>query len=209
MIKNKAMQRPVIYILPLAKIKLDAYVRFAEGEISGLGKVGRLGREELLIEDILLFDQECTPSSTKLDQGKIADFLVDMIESGEDPSCIRLWWHSHADIGSCWSAKDDETICGFNNEWMVSLVTNFAGDYLCRVDAFVPVQMTVYETLFRVYLETPKDILTSLQAEVTAKVKFTKPKVVAYQVIYPNEFDYLDPIGGSDELIPPDGDTAP
>lgn len=179
--KYLVKRRPIINILPLAKIKMDVWVASAKGEISGLGKVIRLARDVLLIEDVFLFDQECTLSSTKLNQSKIADFLADMIMSGGNPECIRLWWHSHADMDPCWSIKDDETIYGFNNEWMVSLVTNFTGETLCRVDTFAPVQMTAYETLFRVYLGTSKDLLASLEAEAAAKVKFTEPKVVTYQ----------------------------
>jgi hypothetical protein len=167
----------MIYILPEAKMKLDAYVSLAKGEISGLGKVKKLKRGVLLIEDLFIFDQKCTPSETVLDRSVVADFMTDMISAGEDPSCIRLWWHSHADMKVSWSTTDESTIYGFNNEWMLSLVTNYGGDYLCRVDSFQPMQMTAYDVPLQVFLEMDVETLEMLRKEVEAKVKHTVPKV--------------------------------
>lgn len=176
-IAPKKAKRPcIIYILPEVKIKLDIYVNLAEGEISGLGKVRILRKGELLIEDIYLFDQKCTASNSELNQAKVADFLTDMIYSGEDPSVIRFWWHSHASGTTFWSEEDNETIFGFSNEWMVSLVTNFAGQYLCRVDSFQPVQTTAHDVPFCVYYETDENLIALLTKEVKEKVKFIVPK---------------------------------
>lgn len=171
MIQKIVETRAVVYILPLAKIKLDTYVGLVKDEVSGLGKVSRLGRGELLIEDVYLFDQQCNSASTILDGGKIADFLTDMIVSGEDPSSIRFWWHSHAGMEPFWSATDNDTIYGFNNEWMVSLVTNHAGKYLCRVDAFKPIHMTAENIPLCVLLEKDELLMASLKSEVKEKVK--------------------------------------
>ena len=180
MIPSKTKHQTMIYILPEAKMKLDAYVGLAKGEISGLGKVIRLKKGTLLIQDLFIFDQKCTPSETVLDSSAVADFMTDMISAGEDPSCVRLWWHSHADMKVFWSTTDDATIFGFNNEWMLSLVTNFFGDYLCRVDSFQPMQMTAYDVPLQVFLEMEAKTLEILGKEVETKVKHTVPKTKTY-----------------------------
>ncbi len=170
--------RPMVYILPKAKVKLDTYVMLAKGEISGMGIVRNIRRGVLLIEDLYIFEQECTMADTILNRRKIGEFVTDMIIAGKDPSVLRLWWHSHANMDVFWSVTDDGTISGFNNEWMLSLVTNFAGDVLCRIDAFAPVQTTALETRFQVLLEAPELLLASLRREVAAKVVFIEPKPV-------------------------------
>lgn len=167
-----------VFILPEAKEKLDAYVSLAKGEISGLGKVKRLKRGVLLIEDVFIFSQKCTPTSTNLDRMAVADFLTDMITAGEDSSAIKLWWHSHADMEVYWSTTDDRTIYGFNNEWMLSVVVNFFGDSLCRIDAFQPMQTTAHDLSLQVLLSIEPEALELLRQEVALKVVHTDPKVM-------------------------------
>lgn len=214
MVPKKAKQPCVVYIMPEVKIKLDMYVGLAKGEISGLGKVRILRKGELLIEEIYLFDQKCTDVSSILNQGAVSDFLTDMIFSGEDPSTIRFWWHSHANGNPFWSVDDNETIFGFSNEWMVSLVTNFAGQYLCRVDAFNPVQTTAHDVPFRLYYETDESLFALLVKEVEKKVKFIVPKPAKVIVQPWNKIFHpgttIDAEGGIiDGSIASDGDYFP
>jgi hypothetical protein len=176
----KTSHQAKVFILPEAKKKLDAYVSLAIGEISGLGKIRKVAKGVLLIEDVFIFDQDCTPVETNLNLDKVAEFLTEMIMAGEDTSCIRLWWHSHANMDTFWSHTDNTTISGFNNEWMVSLVTNFDGDYLCRVDTFQPMQMTAHDVLFHELVEADTTMVELLRAEVEEKVRHTVPAPVVY-----------------------------
>ncbi|HSV94541.1 MAG TPA: hypothetical protein VLH94_00985 [Spirochaetia bacterium] len=169
-------KKPVIYILPLAKIKLDTYVRLAKGEVSGLGKVRALGRMALLIEDVFILEQRCNDVDTAINPKKICELMTTMIMSGEDISCLRLWWHSHAGGNTFWSPKDKENIYGFNAEWMLSLVTNYAGEYLCRVDAFHPVQTTVDGCPLQIYFEEDDLLTAQLQEEIDNMVTTIVPE---------------------------------
>lgn len=186
-------QKLMLYILPDAKRKLDTYVSLALGEISGLGKIKRMERGALLIEDIFIFDQDCTPSHTELNSDAVSD---DMLDADLDVATIRLWWHSHGDMDTFWSPEDNETIHGLSNEWMVSLVTNFAGDYLCRLDVYEPMQMTTENVSFQVYLEVDPALVENLRQEVRQKVRHTVPPV-------------FPPGGVYYGLVPANGAVAP
>jgi len=99
---------PVVYITTEAKQRLDLYIQLADGEISGLGTVTRLGND-FLVTAVHLFEQECTSASTDLSVEDVSKFLLEAVRSGLDPAALKLWWHSHCNMGAFWSATDDGT----------------------------------------------------------------------------------------------------
>jgi hypothetical protein len=165
--------RPIVFITPEAKRKLDSYIRLCNLEISGLGIVTKLG-VDLLVEDVFIFPQEVSAAHTDLDSGAIAMFLTELITKGVETKDIKLWWHSHAGGCSFWSHTDEDTIDKLGNSWMLSIVGNKDGDYLARVDVYNPIRVTVDELKVETYIEREQELDTQIYFEIKRKVKVKK-----------------------------------
>ena len=163
-----------IYITPEAKQMLDLYVDATTEEISGLGKVRKIGRK-IMIEQVYLLKQKSSGSSTDLDMDAVSDFLVEMVDKGDGAENLKLWWHSHGNMGAFWSGTDDKTIEGFDNEWMVSLVMNRKDEYKCRLDVYDPVHLVVENAELCISAPSPSEMLMeAVKKEVEEKVKTQK-----------------------------------
>ncbi len=122
--------------------RLRLYVELCPSEIGGLGEVRPEG-DGLLVTDLFLLDQRVSASATELQPEAVLRLLHRCLEEGRDPEALRLWWHSHAKHEVEWSETDVATIQGFGADALVSLVTNKAGDLLCRFDSWAPGWSTV------------------------------------------------------------------
>jgi hypothetical protein len=161
---------PRVLITLEAKKRLDLYIKLADGEISGLGRVRRLG-PDFLIEEVFLFEQESGPGDTELDPDSVAGWLTELIRRGEDPSQIKLWWHSHATMSVFWSGTDEATASRFANSWMISVVGNKRGEYLCRLDLYEPVRLTIDGLRLEVHWSEDSALRTEVEAEIKEKVR--------------------------------------
>lgn len=142
MIERVNPSLPIVCFSNEAIRKLRLYVTLCPFEISGLGEVEPLPHG-FLVQDLFLLKQKCYHSYTELLPEDMARFLISMVTCGRDPARLKLWWHSHSRMDVFWSPIDDYTAKGFQNDYMVSLVTNVAGDYLCRLDLYQPLKLTV------------------------------------------------------------------
>lgn len=173
---------PKVSITPGALERLNGYIAVAEGEISGLGVVDKVGPKEFVITEVLIFKQECSPSESNFNNDGLAEFLTQAIREGQDIGCLKCWWHSHANMGTFWSATDKGTIEGFDNDWMISIVGNKKGEFLVRLDVYQPVRLTVDALTLYVHRTANPELMEQLKAEVKEKVTFRKapPAVVTY-----------------------------
>lgn len=134
------MERYNVQITDLAAEKMKAFIEIAPQEISGLGTV--ISENGVyLIDDIYLLKQACTPAYTELDQGKIIEFMTDQINEGNDDvvNRLRLWWHSHVNMGTFWSGTDRATIEAMQaDEVWISIVGNKRGSRRVSVDYYNP-----------------------------------------------------------------------
>lgn len=199
-----ATRLPRVYILPAAKARLDAYIQHAPGEVSGLGEVEINEQGCPVITSIMLFEQECSASTTDIEPEDLARFFVEAVNQGADPEKIRLWWHSHGS-GSCfWSGTDNDTITDLCQSagWVVSIVGNKQGHYRVRIDLTRPFEATLDFIEFGIAPYKDPDLDKEVEAEVEAKVKqrvftstiwkgFTSGKgKTKYPATYP--YGYLD-----------------
>lgn len=164
---------PEVCITPEAKARLDLYIDLVDGEVSGLGRVVS-HHGALVITDIYLLRQECSATTTELHPEDVSNFLVSLIQQGVDPSELKLWWHSHADMSVFWSGTDEKTASQFGNGWMLSVVGNKRGDYLCRYDQWEPVDLMVNEIPLQIALPYDPALEDALAAEVEEKVAMKK-----------------------------------
>lgn len=172
---------PKVFITAEARKALDTYIDLVDVEVGGLGIVSRY-RSDFLIEEIHLLEQQVSYSSTDLDQRAIALLIQDIVAKGGDAGKLRLWWHSHGNMQSYWSAQDENCIAGFGrhgSDWMISVVGNHRMDYVARLDFFNPVRIKLdrlqFETLHAQAGED-EDYRAALQAEIDAKVRGQSPR---------------------------------
>jgi len=133
---------PLFILSPQAAEKLQLYASLCPFEISGLGEIEILP-SGFLVRNLFLLKQRCYYTYTELLPDYLARFLISFVERGRDPAKLKLWWHSHADMDVFWSPIDDYTAKGFQNDYMLSLVTNKAGEHLCRLDIYQPLKLTI------------------------------------------------------------------
>jgi len=154
---------------PEAYARLRLYVELCPSEIGGLGEVRPEG-DALLVTDLFLLDQWVSPSETELDPEAVLRLLSRCLEEGRDPAALRLWWHSHAEHEVEWSETDEATIRGFGAESLIALVTNKAGELLCRCDTWVPERRTVD----RIPVEEPAEPLAAPRAAALREATWTE-----------------------------------
>lgn len=174
---------PCLWLSREAEDRLTGYIQNAKGEISGLGTIERSGNN-LIVTDVFLLKQECGPATTDLDSEAISDFLLDRVMKDQDTGNIKLWWHSHASMAVFWSTTDDKTAEGFGGDWMVSLVGNRNGDWLCRIDLYEPFPLMIDRVLVRRLPEINDVLDAEIKAEIALKVKHTVPVVRVPKRIY-------------------------
>lgn len=165
--------KPRIFISPETKLKLDYYIEECDKELSGLGTVTKLENNQFFIKDILLLDQRVTSGTTELDQDAVANFLVEMIQEGKNPEDVKLWWHSHVRMNVYWSPTDKATMRSFNNGFMIGIVGNKNGEYLCRLDIFEPIELYFdkIELEISYRFEENKELKRRVKAEIKQKVR--------------------------------------
>jgi len=171
-------------IMPLRVYhKLFTYVSLVTEEISGLGKIERVGNT-LIITDVFLFKQRNSAASTILDNDDLANAQYEIIQRGEDPSNLKLWWHSHNTMGTTWSGTDDRCCAEFDNgEYLLSLVVNQDRDMRCRIDIYQPFKLTIDGISVQVQdiLKQEEDsLIDECQKEILEKVE---AKTITYHPI--------------------------
>ena len=140
-----------VILSQLAHLKMKYYINSVDTEISGIGLVQKLANNDLYVSDLFIYKQVVTGAHTKLDQREVAKFIDEKLQIPDFPvENLKLWWHSHVDMGCFWSGTDDETIDGLDIEsseenWWLSIVTTRDGKRRARVDTYQPFRMTVDE----------------------------------------------------------------
>lgn len=125
---------------PEAYTKMFHYIDAVTTEISGFGKVSVDKNNNIIVEDVKIFKQTVSSAETELDDTALSNFLMELVESKEDPYKWKLWWHSHANMGVFWSGTDIATMTklGLNNDWQISIVGNRKHELKCRVNIYKP-----------------------------------------------------------------------
>ena len=167
--------------------RLRLYVELCPSEIGGLGEVRAEG-DGLLVMGLALLDQRVSPAETELQPEAVLRLLGQCVAEGRDPAALRLWWHSHAESEVEWSETDEATIEGFGADSLVSLVTNKAGDVLCRWDCWRPERTTVQEIPIMLPEEPLWRDRASALREATWREMVEKVSVIS-RVIYPEPIE--------------------
>lgn len=131
-----------VYVQSKAYKKFRYFIDLCETEISGLGKVEKIGNR-LVVTDFQIFKQVVSGAHSDIDDDALAAFLYEMTVAKEDLSKWRVWWHSHAAMAVFFSGTDTNTIDrSVEFPWLVSIVGNHDGDIKARIDVFEPIRCT-------------------------------------------------------------------
>jgi len=118
----------------LAYSKMVHYTQKARGEISGFGKIKKIGNR-IIVTNVKIFKQKCTSIHTSLDEETLHLFLGRLIRRGENIGKWKLWWHSHNDFGVHWSGTDEDNITRHSeNSYLLSICINKNVDMIGRID---------------------------------------------------------------------------
>ena len=118
----------------LAYSKMVHYTQKSRGEISGFGKMNKIGNR-IIITNVKIFKQICTQTHTTLDEETLHSFLGRLIRRGENTGKWKLWWHSHNDFGVHWSDTDETNIARHSeNSYLLSICINKNIDMIGRID---------------------------------------------------------------------------
>lgn len=191
------MSNPIKVLMGItAQQKMKHWINIARGEVSGLGAVEEIRNDRgiitgFIIDEIYLLKQQSGSADTILDDEAVGQFLFEMAKSGGDTSKIKLWWHSHGDLGVFWSTTDEANIQRLaNSSYMISIVGNKDRKSLTRIDLYQPFHVTLQDICTELYYPSEPEL------EVFCKKEFVA-KVIEHQFISPSA-----PSRFIDDLVP-------
>lgn len=175
---------PKILILPLAFEKMSQIVKQSDEEVGWLGAVERDLNGDFYIEDVFLFEQEVNSATCEITPeglAKVADELLGREDGMELVNSIRLWGHSHVNMGCFASAQDETQMHVFEEgkpEFFIRLIANKNGEMKFTLMDYER-QLRVDDVSWEVYHTMPTGIDKSIEEELKTKVR-KKSGVVVY-----------------------------
>jgi hypothetical protein len=167
---------PNIYISKKALIKMGLYIDMCDNEVGWLGTAYR-DKNNIYIDDMMLFDQEVSSVTTDIDDEALSAFGEELLqqENGvEIWNNIRVWGHSHVKMAVNPSSTDDKQMEEFENighDWFVRIIGNKNGSL--RVDLYMYDIGVVYKKMPWKVLYTKEeleiiDLIEQLEAKLVA-----------------------------------------
>lgn len=131
-------QEPKIYMMPNAAYKMRYYIDNSQDEIGWLGFV-RKEDNNYIIEDVFLMKQKVHAATTEIDAEGLANLAVELMkteEGREKYNKLRLWGHSHVNMGTGASSQDDKQMEDFATaDYFIRLIGNKKGEWnVCLYD---------------------------------------------------------------------------
>lgn len=152
---------PYILIESQALHKMFQYVDGCADEIGWLGTAYREGKE-ITIKDVYLFDQDVHGTTTEITPEGLSDFAMELMQQPDGVEVwnnLKMWGHSHVNMGVTPSGQDDlqmQTFQQGGHDWFIRLIANKKGEL--KVD--------LYDyTTGVIYLDLPWEALEDFQEE--------------------------------------------
>jgi hypothetical protein len=147
---TKVLSKPTVRFSARAWQKMWALTNACPIEISAMGIIepkenhSKLGiKESFYVTDFFVVDQECTGTSTDMDESALIDLHMDLREKGVKSEDICVWWHSHVNMETGHSGTDESQIDRFDfDKVCISAITNKRGDLNLRIDMYDPIRHT-------------------------------------------------------------------
>lgn len=139
---NNNNNNPKVFIQKHVWHKMNGWCRAAKSEVSGMFLV-RHEKGNFHVYDIFFPKQKGSSGFTELDDVSVGKINYKLHKKGIDPAHNRGWWHTHYNFNVFWSGTDDrtaETMAKATDNWLLSIVINQAGEWLCRFDMYSPIE---------------------------------------------------------------------
>lgn len=125
---------PPLRLTPYAWAKLLHFRDLGETEVGGFGVSAQ--DDLLLVADVALVRQLCSPVTVKFDDSAVADYFDRQVDAGRTPERFgRIWIHTHP--GDCPhpSCTDEETFerCFGTADWAVMFIVARGGQTYARL----------------------------------------------------------------------------
>ena len=167
---------PTVYIKPTAYAKMAHLVDLVDKEVGWLGTAYKTENNGVIvIEDVILFHQEVNSTTCEITPEGLSEFAEELLqlESGlEKWNNIKLWGHSHVNMGVSPSTQDDKQMEVFadHNEWFLRIIANKSGEL--KVDLFdYKANISYLDLPWEIFLPELFDTREFIQEEIKEKVK--------------------------------------
>lgn len=167
---------PKIIISEKAALKMHSIVAYSQKEVGWLGIVEEKQDNIFYIEDVYLFEQKVTATTTEISAASIMEFAEKIISA--DPvggiskvNKIRMWGHSHVNFAVEASITDDRQMDVFQRngcKYFIRLICNKPGNM--KIDFFDYQEEMIYENvLWSIFMnnEYELNIISELKTKVT------------------------------------------
>ena len=178
---------PALYITQEVEGLLDVILNredeFSREEIGWLGRVHRTG-SDFVCDELYIPEQEVHGTTTEITPEGLDKLANELMESGnsEDINNLKLWGHSHVNMGVSPSGQDDSQLRDFmgDSDFFIRMIMNKRGKY--KVDIYLNDVDLVYEnvdmiTISERNIEREEQIKQDILNNVSKKTyldKFTK-----------------------------------
>ena len=130
---------PRVFFLPTAWREMNYIIDYCPVEIGWLGLVEQPNKNDLLITDIFVPEQEVTGATTEIDEQAHAKLVLDLDSQGRDVNKLLYWGHSHVNMGVSPSRTDEEQLAHYieqleTSDFFIRGIHNKKGD--AKVDVF-------------------------------------------------------------------------
>ena len=153
--QTRHSRRPPLRLTPYAWAKLLHLRDLGGTEVGGFGVSSP--DNLLLVEDVQLVQQQCTPVTVKFDDSSVADYFDAQVDSGRTPEQFgRIWVHTHPGNSPHPSCTDEETFarCFGSADWAMMFIVARGGQTYARLrfnagpcgDLVLPVEIDFAES---------------------------------------------------------------
>lgn len=165
---------PNILISPLAISKMSRIVNYCDDEIGWLASAEQIDEYVYHIKDVFMFEQEVNSITCEITPDGLANFGTEILskENGmELYEQIRVWGHSHVNMGVSPSGQDDKQITEFSegHDWFIRIIANKKKEM--KIDLFDYKNNLVYLSVdWEVYYNEFEEELKELEKQIDRKV---------------------------------------
>lgn len=137
---NSSHSTPSVLFTYDALAKMDAFIQTCPTEVGWLGYVEHFATENLYyVTDVELFKQNASAATTEIQPETLSSFAEELLarDNGVELwNSLRLWGHSHVNMGVTPSGQDDSQMKVFsaNTDYFIRVIGNKAGEM--KVDVY-------------------------------------------------------------------------
>ena len=173
---------PMTWIEPKVYDQIFHIVDLSVHEVSWLGRIIQLPDWNFLLQDLFIFKQAVHATRTNITKHHLIDFGMQLMterpkEAVDILNDIRLWGHSHVDMETGPSDKDERTfleLASNGHPWFIRLIANKLGRLEFTI--FLKEQgVIIHDAPWAIYHKLEDTDRAAISQELKAKVTYVPP----------------------------------